>query len=85
MAVKRGRIITVEGCPCEVVEENVELGIVWSSGDADAWPGEPRPLVVAPDGSFVLLNPFDTSMVSTVQPDRDATIRRLAKAVQEDA
>ena len=79
MSKKKGRIIRVNGCPCEVVEENVELGIVWQSGDVNAWPGEPRPLVVAPDGSFVLLNPFDLSMVSSAQPDRDATIRRLAR------
>ena len=80
MSKKKVRIVMVEGCPCEVVEDGIELGVVVQCAATDIQ--SHRKLCVAPDGSFVLPNPFGNYMVDPSQPDQDATeahLRRLAR------
>ena len=79
------RTIRMYGVPCEVLEEDVEAGIVMSDGQkqrSGTFLAIPRMLVVAPDGSFVLPNPFGHEYVDPSQPNERkmvSALRRMAK------
>lgn len=79
------RTIRMYGVPCEVLEEDVEVGIVMRNGQeqrSGTLFSTPRMLVVAPDGSFVLPNPFGHEYVDPSQPNQSemvSALRRMAK------
>lgn len=79
------RTIRMYGVPCEVLEEDVEVGIVMRNGQeqrSGTLFSTPRMLVVAPDGSFVLPNPFGHEYVDPSQPNERkmvSALRRMAK------
>ena len=74
-----GDIVWVEGCPCVVLETRPEHGIVCENARTERWPSStnPRLLVIAPDGSLVLPNPFVPQHVDHTTPDQDAMTRHL--------
>jgi hypothetical protein len=81
------RTIRMYGVPCEVLEEDVEVGIVLEDGREElssTFFYTPRMLVVAPDGSFVLPNPFGHEYVDMSQPNPSemvSALRRMAKDI----
>lgn len=92
MSKKKGRIITVEGCPCEVIER-VTFGVLFG-GDAGRLTdtlAAHNYLVVAPDGTLLVAcdlddrgaespsgEPMVVNMVSERTEAWRAHVRRLA-------
>ena len=73
------RTLYIEGCPCEMVEERVEGGVLHEHDSRTSWSGA-YSLLVAPDG-VLFISCLD--WVSSLTPSRDRTIRRLRQMAKE--
>jgi hypothetical protein len=77
---KKPRTILVEECPCEVLEESVETGVVHQ--DESLRPNL-RPLVVAPNGELLLVIGSGVSICTPSYTRLSGDLRRMARELSK--
>ena len=73
------KALYVEGCPCEVIQDGIEFGVLYQNDRCASWAWA-YSLAVAPDGTLFIA--FWDS-VSARTPCDAAIVRRLRKMAKE--